>query len=200
MEKTRPHWVEFLVMVAGELVFAAIALALYFPFVLPKHADGTFPGFSPAILPTANPVLAALATIAAIAVSIGLVALLSRVFGAGQFKIDAVDELLYNYSTLDLVVLYVAAGFSEELLFRVVLQGLFGILAAAILFTAAHAAYWRKPMMLVHVFLVGLVMGLLYMYTGSLLLCAIAHAVYNLAVSLLMKAGKLPLDRGRLIP
>lgn len=195
MEQTRPHWVNTLILAGGELVFALVALPFYVFLVLPKHADGTLPGFVPVISPSANPVLAVLATVAVIAVCIGIVAGMSKAFGADKFQVDEVDILLNENSTLDLAIIYIAAGFAEEFLFRVTLMDLCGLVLSAVLFTAAHAAYWRRPLMLVYVFLVGIVMGLLYLYTGSLLLCAIAHAVYNLLVSLLMKAGILPLGK-----
>lgn len=195
MEQTRPHWVNTLILAGGELALALVALPFYVFLVLPKYPQGALPGFVPVMSPDANPVLAVLATIAVVAVCIGIVAGMSKAFGADKFQIDELDILLRENSTLDLVIIYIAAGFAEEFLFRVTLMDLCGIVLSTILFTAMHAAYWRKPLMLVYVFLVGLVMGLLYLYTGSLLLCAIAHAVYNLLVSLMMKAGILPLGK-----
>ena len=182
-------------MVAGELAFAIVGVPLYILFVLPKCPDGVLPGIVPPIAPETNLALSLLATVGVVAAGVGVVALLSRVFGAEQFKVDAIDELLNNFSTADLVAIYIAAGFAEEFLFRATLMNLFGLVISTLLFTAAHFAYWRKPLMIVYVFAMGLVMGLLFSYTGSLLLCAIAHAAYNLAISLLMKTGKLPLDK-----
>ena len=193
----KPHWLETLILVGGEFIFAVIALPLYIFLVLPKYPDAALPGFVPVISATADPSLAILATAGVIVICIGLVAAGSAAFGASKFKIDAIDDLLENFSTLDLVLIYIAAGFAEEFLFRVVLIDLTGVVIAALLFTAAHAAYWRKPLMLAYTFCIAIVLSLLYLYTGSLLLCAVAHAVYNLVVSLLMKKGILPLGQGR---
>ena len=195
MEQKRPHFVDVLILIAGELVFALVGFPIYIFLVLPGQPDGVLPGLAPPISPDANLMLSLLAVAGVVVACIGLVALLSRMFGAEPFKVDAVDELLNNFTTPDLVVIYIAAGFAEEFLFRVTLMSLCGLVISALLFTAAHAAYWRKPLMLVYVFVAGLAMGLLFSYTGSLLLCAVAHTAYNLAISLLMKAGKLPLDK-----
>ena len=50
-------------------------------------------------------------------------------------------------------------------------------------------AYWKKPLLLVDVFLLALLLVALWLYTESLLLCAIAHAAYNLIVSISLKEG-----------
>ena len=63
---------------------------------------------------------------------------------------------------------------------------------AALLFTAMHFAYWKKPLVLVYTFVLGLVWGAFYSYTGSLVLCALVHAVYNLAVTAYIKYKVLP--------
>ena len=195
MEGKRPHSVDVAILVAGELVYGLIGVPIYIFLVLPKCPVGALPGLVPILAPRANPIVAVLAVVAVIAVSIGVVAVLSRQFGAEQFKVDAVDELLRNYSTFDLVIIFIAAGIAEEFLFRVALMSLCGLIVSSLLFAAAHAAYWRKPLMLVYVFIVGLALGLLFSYTGSWLMCAIAHAAYNMAISLLMKNSILPLNK-----
>ena len=63
---------------------------------------------------------------------------------------------------------------------------------AALLFTAMHFAYWKKPLVLVYTFVIGLVWGAFYAYVGSLVLCALVHAVYNLAVTAYIKYKVLP--------
>ncbi len=49
--------------------------------------------------------------------------------------------------------------------------------------------------MLVYVFACGLVFGGLYLYTGSLLLCVVVHAAFNIAVSIILKR-KIIVPRG----
>ena len=187
-----PHWLEVFVLVAGELVFALVALPFYHFFVLPRYPQGALPGFVPPLAEGVNPAMAFLAAGAVCAVGIGLVLLLVKSFGPDHFKIPELDELLKKTNYAELALIYVAAGIGEEMLFRVVIQDLWGLLPATLLFTVFHAAYWKKPVMLADVFVVGLLLGLLYGYTQSFWLCAAVHAVYNYAVTILYKVNIIP--------
>ena len=183
------HAMKVLLLVAGELVFAIIALPLYWFLVLPNHPEGELPGFSPIIAESANPLLAVLATLGVLIVALALVLALAWLFGTKHFKVPEFTQLLDESTNLDLVLIYAAAGFAEEFLFRTVLVDLCGLVIASLLFTAIHVAYWKKPLLLVDVFLLALLLGALWLYTESLLLCAIAHAAYNLIVSISLKEG-----------
>lgn len=82
------------------------------------------------------------------------------------------------------VVVSVLAGIGEELLFRGVIQtglvGLWGpgigILLASLLFGAAHAV---SASYLLLATLMGLYLGLIYHWTGNLLIPIIIHALYD---------------------
>lgn len=191
--KRVPTWA----MVAGELAFAVIAVPLYIWLVLPLYPEGALPGISPLIGADADPALSALASLGVFAVGVAAIFVLPWVFGAERFLVDEIDQLLRDYNTLELAMIYAAAGIGEELLFRVVCVDAFGLVISSAVFTAVHAAYWKKPFMLADVFLLGLLLGALYLYTHSLLLCALVHAVYNLALSILMREGIVPIERKR---
>ena len=92
------------------------------------------------------------------------------------------------------IPIYIAAGIGEEFLFRVALVEPLGLVLSSLLFTAIHIAYWSKPLILLYVFVFGMICGALYLYTGSFLLCATAHAVYNFTLSCLMKFGIIKLE------
>ena len=89
----------------------------------------------------------------------------------------------------DLIPVYAAAGFAEEFLFRVVCVDLCGLVISAILFTAAHFSYWKHPLLLADIFAIALLFGGLYLFTQSLLLCALLHFAYNMAITHLVKSG-----------
>ena len=188
----KPHWLQVLALTLGELVFAVIAIPLYIFFVLPKYPEGSLPGFSPIIADGVSPAAAIAGAIGVLALSLGLVLLLCRAFGYDKLKTDEVELLMQGFSVLDLVPIFAAAGFAEEFLFRVVCADVLGLLASAALFTAVHLAYWKKPLLLLDVFVLALVLGAFYLFTKSLLLCAIAHGAYNLLVAVFMKNGWLP--------
>lgn len=83
-----------------------------------------------------------------------------------------------------IVLVSVLAGLGEELLFRGVIQAgltatwnpVIGILLASLLFGAAHAV---SISYFVLAALMGLYLGLLYHWTGNLLVPVIVHALYD---------------------
>ena len=184
-----PHWMKVLIQTAAELAFAIVALPLYVFLVLPKHAEGGLPGFSPVIAREVSPLLAMVAALGVLVACIVMVFVLVRVFGRERMVPKEVDQLANEFSMLDLVPVYAAAGFAEEFLFRVVCVDLCGIIVASLLFAAIHFAYWKHPLLLADVVIVGLLLGALYAFTQSLLLCAVVHFAYNLAVTYFTKTG-----------
>ena len=114
---------------------------------------------------------------------------LVRVFGRGRTILGNNNKQVDELSPLELVPGQAAASFAEEFLFRVVCVDLCGFIVASLLFTAAHFYYWNQPLLLAEIFVVGLLLGLLYMFTQSLLLCALVHFAYNLVVTRLEETG-----------
>ena len=96
---------------------------------------------------------------------------------------------LYNLPFM--AVYFIANAFVEELLFRGAIQYAFGILPAVILFTLAHISYYKKPVMLIEVFVLGLFFGLLYQFCGSLWICTICHGFYNWVLMWLIKTDRI---------
>ena len=101
---------------------------------------------------------------------------------------DTVKALLGLHTTKDLLlnIIFVAglAGIGEELLFRGVLQRLFqrqfgsvwpAILLSAFLFSAMHMQFYG----FLPRFVLGIVLGALYWYSGSLLTAMLAHFAYD---------------------
>lgn len=90
-----------------------------------------------------------------------------------------------SYSWPVLVTLSVLAGFGEELLFRGVIQGwlaerfgaVFAIAVASILFGLVH---FLSFLYFVIATLLGVVLGLAYVWSESLLLIMVWHGVYDL--------------------
>lgn len=90
-----------------------------------------------------------------------------------------------------MVFYFLANGFVEELLFRGALQYWLGLLPTAIIFTLAHVSYYKKPLMLLEVFTLGLFIGLLYQASQSLWLCTLSHAFYNWMLMWLIKTNRI---------
>ncbi|MGE6632139.1 CPBP family glutamic-type intramembrane protease [Bacillus sp. NPDC077027] len=91
------------------------------------------------------------------------------------------------------------AGFFEEFFFRGVLIGLFVadvpawilIIISSFLFWLVHVPQYKGRIILhAIIFLLGLVFGLLFYWTGSLIAPMVAHAAYNVCASIFfMKKG-----------
>ena len=188
----KPRWVQVAILTFGELAFAVIAIPRYLFLVLPKYPKGSLPGFSPVIAEGVDPLLAVVGAIGVLALSLGLIAVLSKVFGYERLNTDESEMLIRGFDIIELVPIFAAAGFAEEFLFRTVFADAFGLIVSAILFTVAHASYWKKPLMLVDVFAIALLLGAFYLFTKSLLLCAVVHCAYNLLLAIFVKRGWIP--------
>lgn len=79
-----------------------------------------------------------------------------------------------------MLVVVVAAGIGEELLFRGGLQPIVGLVPAALLFGFSHGG-WRKEMWAyaVAATVSGTLFGLAYLWTGDLWVPVIGHALHN---------------------
>ena len=188
----KPHWMQVLILALSELIFAVIAIPLYVFLVLPNHPEGELPGIVPPIAAGVSPLVAVLLACGVLALTLALCLTLYKFFGKTHFMSPETIQLAKDYSLGDLAVVYLAAGIGEEFLFRGALVEPCGVVVAALLFTAMHFAYWKKPLVLVYTFVIGLVWGAFYAYVGSLVLCALVHAVYNLAVTAYIKYKVLP--------
>jgi len=94
---------------------------------------------------------------------------------------EALGEVLYGgvMSTWQALVMSLAAGVTEELLFRGALQPRFGLLLTAVLFAAVHVQYGLTPATL-EVFGAALVLGWLRQRTNTGA-CILLHVLYDIA-------------------
>jgi membrane protease YdiL (CAAX protease family) len=99
---------------------------------------------------------------------------------AGRRLERALMDLVGSISPASCAVLALTSGIAEELAFRAALQPEIGLVPAAILFGLVHVPLKRE--LLVWPFLaagMGLVLGLLYERTGSVIAPAAAHVAVN---------------------
>jgi membrane protease YdiL (CAAX protease family) len=106
----------------------------------------------------------------------------------GEALADALAGAIGRLSVGKCIVLALASGVSEEAFFRGALQPLVGLLAASVIFGLAHFAPRRDlwPWTLFAA-ATGLLMGLLFEWTGNLIAPTVAHVVIN-AVNLRLLA------------
>ncbi|WP_020413216.1 CPBP family intramembrane glutamic endopeptidase [Microbulbifer variabilis] len=112
-------------------------------------------------------------------------------------------QLFSGISTTQIILLSIVAGICEEIFFRGFLQvwlsqlssPLIGLLGASLIFAFLH---WASFTYFLLTFVVGLVLGVAYQQTGSLLGVIIWHAVYDLLA--LMVLSKYPRMLGLEVP
>lgn len=109
-----------------------------------------------------------------------------------------VAALTWQQLVLPALVLLIYTGFSEELVFRGVMQrasygplGRWAIAYVAAVFAVLHLGY-RSPLDVLFVFGVGLLFGWLVARTGSLLGVSIAHGLTNIGLLLVLPHLGLP--------
>lgn len=93
-----------------------------------------------------------------------------------------VSPLFAEIRPREMVLLSLVAGFGEEALFRGVIQPLSGIWLASLLFAVIHVLRWDSDGIKMMAFYMpfGLLLGELYVLTGNLWGCCIAHTLYDL--------------------
>lgn len=107
---------------------------------------------------------------------------LKRIFE--MLKKSFLHNVIMTSSTSWLLILSLSAGFSEELLFRGVLQVKWGLWAASLLFGAAH---FLTPLYFILATAIGLYLGYVYEVTQCLIVPILLHALYDFFVLLRYK-------------
>jgi membrane protease YdiL (CAAX protease family) len=93
---------------------------------------------------------------------------------------DMLIPLVQDLRPADMILIAVLSGFCEEVFFRAVAQQKFGLVLTSIAFGLFHDPSFRN---LSYTFLAlgyGVVLGLLFQYTGNIWAPIVAHAVHNL--------------------
>jgi len=84
----------------------------------------------------------------------------------------------------------IIVGLSEELLFRGVIQGLFGVLFTSVFFTLIHFRYLKKWVLTIETFLISLTLGFLYFYFGWFS-NFVAHTFIDFLLGVILQRGLL---------
>jgi membrane protease YdiL (CAAX protease family) len=110
-----------------------------------------------------------------------------RVWSRHKELMEAFLQPLFgNWSIMQLTLISVCAGISEEALFRGAIQGSLAdhvglgvaLIMASLLFGAFHLITWTYAIIAAFI---GAYLGLLWIWTGNLLAPIVRHAVYDIA-------------------
>jgi hypothetical protein len=113
-------------------------------------------------------------------VAVGVSELLTRWSDLGEGLADLLGEGLAGIGIGDAILLALASGIAEEMLFRGALQPAVGLFWASVIFGACHFLP-RKELALwsVYAVLMGFAFGWLYEWTGHLVAPIAAHVLVN---------------------
>jgi membrane protease YdiL (CAAX protease family) len=114
------------------------------------------------------------------ALALGVSELLTRWTDLGDGLADVLGEGLAGIRTGDAILLALASGTAEEMLFRGALQPAVGLVWASLIFGACHFLPRRELILWsVYAVLMGLAFGWLYEWTGHLVAPIVAHTLVN---------------------
>lgn len=122
---------------------------------------------------------------AGIGLAVGLAVVLgshvaTRFTGWGEALARRLAEAIGRMSTPDAVLLAMASGLGEELFFRGALQPRVGLVLASLLFGAVHFVPRREMWAWTgFAVVIGLLLGLLFEWTGNVVAPVVAHTVVN---------------------
>lgn len=99
------------------------------------------------------------------------------------------DQLGKKFSLFELALFFAVGAVSEELLFRGVLQNLFGFFIATILFVLIHVRYLKRFFLLGVSLILGCSLGCVYLLSGKLWVVVLCHFLLNMGVMMMIKSG-----------
>lgn len=125
------------------------------------------------------------------AAGLGIVLLdiiLMRVLPAHFYDDGGLNKRIFqNRSTIHIIFMTAVIALSEELLFRGVIQTHFGLLIASTIFALIHIRYLYNKFLFMNVFILSFVIGMIYEWTGNLLVTIFMHFIIDLLLGLQIK-------------
>ncbi|GEL76132.1 CPBP family intramembrane glutamic endopeptidase [Tenuibacillus multivorans] len=89
------------------------------------------------------------------------------------------NRIFTSLSIPQIFLIALVVSFSEELLFRGVIQTSFGYVIASVLFALVHFRYLNKIVLLVSVLILSFLLGYIYEITNNLLVPIVAHFIID---------------------
>ncbi|WP_051359357.1 CPBP family intramembrane glutamic endopeptidase [Paucisalibacillus globulus] len=97
------------------------------------------------------------------------------------------QRIFSNISLPKIFALTLLIAFSEELLFRGIIQTTFGYVTASLIFALFHIRYLKKPVLLISVLFISFLIGYIYEFTGNLLVSITAHFIVDFLLGLVIR-------------
>jgi uncharacterized protein len=100
------------------------------------------------------------------------------------------ERIFKNRTSLHIVVIAAFVAFSEELLFRGVIQTKVGLLIASLIFAIIHYRYLFNWFLFLNIILLSFFIGFIYLKTGNLAITIWMHFIIDLLLGLYIKFRK----------
>ncbi len=96
-------------------------------------------------------------------------------------------RIFRNMHPVHIAIIAAVISISEEVLFRGIIQTNLGLLVASIIFAVVHYRYLFNWFLFVNIVFISLIIGFLYMWTGSLWATIIMHFTIDFFLGLLIR-------------
>src|SRR5690625_248099 len=111
--------------------------------------------------------------------------LLIHIFPKRMWDDGGINEKVFREgSRLEIILLCFIVAIMEEILFRGIIQAIFGYWIASIVFAVVHFRYLKKPLLLLSIVFLSFGIGYIFMYTSNLLVVILLHFVLNVTLAL----------------
>lgn len=117
--------------------------------------------------------------------------ILYRSLDKKHFDDGGINEKLFRHqSVASIFVIAFVVAFSEEVLFRGVLQTTFGYIIASTIFVLLHTRYLKKPVLLILLIFTSFFIGFLFEVTNNLMVTIVFHFLVDFVLGLYIKFQK----------
>ena len=108
-----------------------------------------------------------------------------QVFPKETWDDGGINEKVFREgSKLEIVLLCLVIAVMEEILFRGIIQSVFGYWIASLLFVVVHFRYLKKPLLLVSIIFLSFGIGYIFIFTSNLLVVIALHFVLDVTLAL----------------
>jgi uncharacterized protein len=113
---------------------------------------------------------------------------LMKVLPKDWYDDGGINERIFQHrSTFHLFILCLLISFTEEILFRGVLQVHFGLFWASLIFALVHLRYLSKFFLLISVVVLSFFLGMLFWWTDNLYVTIVTHFLIDFLLALNIK-------------
>ncbi|GAA0599689.1 CPBP family intramembrane metalloprotease [Virgibacillus siamensis] len=117
--------------------------------------------------------------------------LLIKIFPKRYYDDDGINARIFgNRKVTETFALTLLVAFSEEILFRGVIQTTFGYLIASVLFALIHFRYLGKPVLFISVLAVSFYLGYIFLLTENLLVTITSHFIVDFMLGIVIRYQK----------